>query len=337
MDSAIGLSTMLAIGPDVRRDARGLPRDGRAFPRDAHREQPAGADGDARRMVRGLLRRADAWRSSRTTSISSIPRVPAAVTMEPTASTSRSMGGASLYQTGAIHWGGAGDERQHPFYQLIHQGTSLSPPTSSASASRSRRWATITICSWPTCSRNSAGAGLRQDGGRSARRGHAGVAGAAPGVRTGSPSAGRDGRRAGSSARTKPMKSTGSASSPGATAGRTRAGRWCRARPSTIGAGLVVDRRAVQRDALAVALHVSCCRYAGKRCRYWSYGRTARVCAPKKSRYQTPSSPISTGMLRSNGAVRKCSSIAWKPASISRKRSGPMASISDRPMAESNE
>jgi hypothetical protein len=33
----------------------------------------------------------------------------------------------------------------------------------------------------------------------------------------------------------------------------------------------------------------------------------------------------------------KCSSIAWKPASISAKRAGPIASIVDRPIAESIE
>ena len=46
---------------------------------------------------------------------------------------------------------------------------------------------------------------------------------------------------------------------------------------------------------------------------------------------------MSTGRLRSNGAVRKCSSIAWKPASIARKFSGPMAIMVDRPIAESIE
>src|SRR5208337_4804670 len=34
------------------------------------------------------------------------------------------------------------------------------------------------------------------------------------------------------------------------------------------------------------------------------------VCAPKKLLYQTARSPISTGKLRANGAVRKCSSIS---------------------------
>ena len=53
----------------------------------------------------------------------------------------------------------------------------------------------------------------------------------------------------------------------------------------------------------------SCWRYAGKRSRYWLYGRMAWVSAPKKSSYQTPISPRSTGRFCSNGAVRKCSSI----------------------------
>ena len=44
-----------------------------------------------------------------------------------------------------------------------------------------------------------------------------------------------------------------------------------------------------------------------------------------------------TGRLRSSGVVRKCSSIAWKPASRSRKPSGPIASIVERPIAESIE
>ena len=46
---------------------------------------------------------------------------------------------------------------------------------------------------------------------------------------------------------------------------------------------------------------------------------------------------MSTGRFRSNGAVRKCSSIWWKPSSIARKLSGPMASMVERPIAESIE
>ena len=62
-----------------------------------------------------------------------------------------------------------------------------------------------------------------------------------------------------------------------------------------------------------------------------------RVCAPKKLLYQTVRRPSSSGRLRSGGAVRKCSSIAWKPASIARKLSGPTAIIVDRPIALSIE
>ena len=61
------------------------------------------------------------------------------------------------------------------------------------------------------------------------------------------------------------------------------------------------------------------------------------VWAPKKSPYQTASSPSSAGRLRSSGASRKCSSMAWKPASISPNRSGPIASMVESPIAESIE
>src|SRR5206468_10500650 len=82
---------------------------------------------------------------------------------------------------------------------------------------------------------------------------------------------------------------------------------------------------------------VNCWRYAGNRLRYCSYGRTATVWAPKKSLYQTDRRPINTGRLRWKGAVRKCSSIWWKPSSIARKLSGPTANIVDSPIAESIE
>ena len=46
---------------------------------------------------------------------------------------------------------------------------------------------------------------------------------------------------------------------------------------------------------------------------------------------------MSMGRFDSIGAVRKCSSIAWNPASMSSNASGPIATISERPIAESNE
>ncbi len=42
-------------------------------------------------------------------------------------------------------------------------------------------------------------------------------------------------------------------------------------------------------------------------------------------------------MLASMGAVAKWVSMAWNPASIWRNCSGPMATMSDRPTAESYE
>ena len=57
MCSAIGLSTMIAIGPDgFGASARRLPRDGRAFPVGAAGREPAGRDGPAGCLVHGLPR-----------------------------------------------------------------------------------------------------------------------------------------------------------------------------------------------------------------------------------------------------------------------------------------
>ena len=67
MDSAIGLSTMIAIGPGpLPRDARRLPPDGRALPHGAVRAEPAGADGPAVGLVHRLLRRRRRSRCCRT-------------------------------------------------------------------------------------------------------------------------------------------------------------------------------------------------------------------------------------------------------------------------------
>ena len=79
MDSAIGLSTMIAIGPDaLPRDARRLPRDGRALPHGALRAQPARAHGAARGLVRRLLRRPDRRRAALRPVPQALPGLPAA-------------------------------------------------------------------------------------------------------------------------------------------------------------------------------------------------------------------------------------------------------------------
>ena len=102
-------------------------------------------------------------------------------------------------------------------------------------------------------------------------------------------------------------------------------------------ARLVVDEPPVERDVLAVRLHRQLLEVRGEALQVLAVGHHADVCAPKKSPYQTESSPMSTGRFCSSGVVRKCSSIAWKPASSSRNPSGPTASIVESPIAESIE
>ena len=79
MDSAIGLSTMIAIGPDGFRELlAGFHDDGRALPHRAVRGEPAGAAGAADRLVRRLLRRADPGRAALRPVPQAVPGLPAA-------------------------------------------------------------------------------------------------------------------------------------------------------------------------------------------------------------------------------------------------------------------
>ena len=65
LDSAIGLSTMVAIGPDDFQRVPGrVPRDGRALSHRAVRAEPAGDPGPAGRLVFRFLRRPDAGRAA---------------------------------------------------------------------------------------------------------------------------------------------------------------------------------------------------------------------------------------------------------------------------------
>ena len=72
MDSAIGLSTMLAIGPErFEQLLAGFHAMDEHFRSAPLAREPAGADGAARGLVRGLLRRRRRWPCSPTTSTSS--------------------------------------------------------------------------------------------------------------------------------------------------------------------------------------------------------------------------------------------------------------------------
>ncbi|MBV9943370.1 MAG: glucose-6-phosphate isomerase [Solirubrobacterales bacterium] len=128
MDSAIGLSTMLAIGPErfhellagfhaVDEHFRGAPF-GQNLP-----------------MLMGLL---GVWYGdffgAQTVGVMPyeqyLKRFPAylqQLTMESNGKHVTLAGRPVEYETGAIYWGEPGTNGQHSFYQLIHQGTKLIP------------------------------------------------------------------------------------------------------------------------------------------------------------------------------------------------------------------
>jgi glucose-6-phosphate isomerase len=128
MDSAIGLSTMLAIGP-----ARFAEMLSGFHAMDEHfRETPTGANLP---MLMGLL---SVWYSdffgAQTSGVfpydQYLHRFPAylqQLTMESNGKHVTVDGARVDYDTGAIYWGEPGTNGQHSFYQLIHQGTRLIP------------------------------------------------------------------------------------------------------------------------------------------------------------------------------------------------------------------
>jgi glucose-6-phosphate isomerase len=128
MDSAIGLSTMLAIGPgqftDMLAGFHEIDEHFRTIPID--RNLPA---------LMGLL---SVWYGdffgAQTVGVMPyeqyLKRFPAylqQLTMESNGKHVTLDGRAVDYQTGAVFWGEPGTNGQHSFYQLIHQGTKLIP------------------------------------------------------------------------------------------------------------------------------------------------------------------------------------------------------------------
>jgi glucose-6-phosphate isomerase len=128
MDSAIGLSTMLAIGP-----ARFEEMLAGFHAMDEHfRETPSGSNLP---MLLGLL---CVWYGnffgSQTVAVlpydQYLNRFPAylqQLTMESNGKHVTVDGAHVEYDTGSIFWGEPGTNGQHSFYQLIHQGTRLIP------------------------------------------------------------------------------------------------------------------------------------------------------------------------------------------------------------------
>ncbi|KAB8140250.1 glucose-6-phosphate isomerase [Chloroflexia bacterium SDU3-3] len=128
MDSAIGLSTMIAIGPDGFRELlAGFHEMDEHF-----RSAPLAQNIPA---IMGLL---GLWYTNffgaETTAVlpydQYLKRFPAylqQLTMESNGKSTTLDGARVDYQTGAIYWGEPGTNGQHSFYQLIHQGTKLIP------------------------------------------------------------------------------------------------------------------------------------------------------------------------------------------------------------------
>ncbi len=128
MDSAIGLSTMLAIGPEHFREMlAGLHAMDEHF-----RTAPFG------RNLPVLLGLLTVWYTdffgAQTVGIMPydqyLKRFPAylqQLTMESNGKHVTLDGVDVTYQTGPIYWGEPGTNGQHSFYQLIHQGTKLIP------------------------------------------------------------------------------------------------------------------------------------------------------------------------------------------------------------------
>jgi glucose-6-phosphate isomerase len=128
MDSAIGLSTMLAVGP-----ARFAEMLNGFHTVDEHfREAPAGANLP---MLMGMLA---VWYGdffgAQTCGVfpydQYLHRFPAylqQLTMESNGKHVSVDGARVNYDTGAIYWGEPGTNGQHSFYQLLHQGTRLVP------------------------------------------------------------------------------------------------------------------------------------------------------------------------------------------------------------------
>jgi len=128
MDSAIGLSTMIALGPDHFR----------AMLAGFHEMDEHFRTAPLSRNLPVLLGLIGVWYSdffgAQTAAVlpyeQYLKRFPAylqQLTMESNGKSVRLDGGAVDYDTGPIYWGEPGTNGQHSFYQLIHQGTRLIP------------------------------------------------------------------------------------------------------------------------------------------------------------------------------------------------------------------
>ena len=128
MDSAIGLSTMLAIGPEHFRAMlagfHAMDEHFRTAP--LERNLPV-LLGLLAVWYNDFLRRGDGRRAAVRAVPEALSGLPAAADMESNGKRVTLDGERVAYDTGPIFWGEPGTNGQHSFYQLIHQGTRLIP------------------------------------------------------------------------------------------------------------------------------------------------------------------------------------------------------------------
>jgi glucose-6-phosphate isomerase len=128
MTSAIGLSTMIAIGPE----------NFRAMLDGFHLMDEHFRSAEFERNLPVLMGLLTVWYNDffHAQSVAVLPyeqylkRFPAylqQLTMESNGKSVNLQGKKVRYQTGPIYWGEPGTNGQHSFYQLIHQGTKLIP------------------------------------------------------------------------------------------------------------------------------------------------------------------------------------------------------------------
>jgi glucose-6-phosphate isomerase len=140
MDSAIGLSTMLAVGPD----------NFRAMLAGFHEMDEHFRTAPFERNLPVLLGLLSIWYNdffgAQTVAVlpyeQYLKRFPAylqQLTMESNGKHVTLVRRAVDYDTGPIYWGEPGTNGQHSFYQALHQGSASSRATSSCSRSRSIR------------------------------------------------------------------------------------------------------------------------------------------------------------------------------------------------------
>ena len=171
MDSAIGLSTMLAIGPENFRSLlagfHAMDEHFRTAPFD---QEPAGALGLLAVWYNDFFGAETVAVLPYDQYLKRFPAYLQQLTMESNGKRV-TLDGATIadYQTGPIFWGEPGTNGQHSFYQLMHQGTKLIPCDFIGFARSLNPLGDHHDLLDVQRVRPGRGAGLRQDGGGSAR------------------------------------------------------------------------------------------------------------------------------------------------------------------------